>query len=84
MSARPLDLTFFCAAGDFPDLLYNNGRTYLLCVIFAHAACFQQIVSACESKQRASNVPAEGDKRKNKFETSTSVLIGHSLGSKQP
>ena len=52
----------------------------MLCVIFVHAACFQQIVSACECKQRASNVPAEGDKRKNKLETSSSnfdeIFIG--------
>ena len=75
----------FCAVGDFPDLLYHNGRTYLLCEVFVHAPCFQQIVSACECKQRASNVPAEQDKRKNKFETSSSNFNGiFTGGGKQP
>ena len=64
-------------------MLYNNGRTYLLCVIFVHAPCFQQIqqlVRACEFKQRARNVPAEGDERKNKFETCSSNFNGLFIG----
>ena len=40
------------------------------------APCFRQIVSGCECKQRASNWPADGDKRKNKFETSSSNFDG--------
>ena len=74
--SQALRFYLFCAGGEFPDLLYNNGRTYLLRVFVVHAPCFQQIVSACECKQRASNVPAEGAERKNKFETSSSDFTG--------
>ena len=64
-------------------MLYNNGRTCLLCVIFVHAPCFQQIqqlVRACEFKQRASNVPAEGDERKTSLRHAAQILMGYSLG----
>ena len=56
--SRTLRFYLLCVGGEFPELLYNNGRTYLLRVIFVHAPCFQHIVRACECKQPASNVPA--------------------------
>ena len=68
----PSILNFSRCSEELPDLLYKNGRTYLPFVILVRAPCFQQNVSACERKQRASNVPADGDK----FETSSGIFIG--------